>query len=240
MARTCVCGQYFEVTDDGELCLKPGSTGLQDIVFFRDPGTYQFRRDDYPWLARVRVRAQGGGGGSAGATSGSGTLSAQPGAAGGVYAEALLDVDELGDVETVVVGAGGTGSPVNTLGGPGGTSSFGGLVIAPGGPGGNANVPAGSGFDVGSGVESPSDGVGDLVIPGGPGAPSVRYNGTYGMSGAGGDSVLGHGGRALTVNGVGRPPVGYGAGAAGSFSAGGGTYLGAAGGPGIVIVELYA
>lgn len=109
MASACVCGEYFNVSDTGELCLNPGTMGLRQIVRFTQPGTYQFRKSDYPWLARVRVLVQGAGGGSAGADSDTGQLIARPGAASGGYSEALVEVADLGDVETMVVGAPGAG-----------------------------------------------------------------------------------------------------------------------------------
>lgn len=64
MASVCACGEYFNVDDTGELCLNPGTMGLRRVIVHKSPGTYQFRKADYPWLARIRVKVQGGGGGS--------------------------------------------------------------------------------------------------------------------------------------------------------------------------------
>ncbi|MFH9662179.1 hypothetical protein ACH4NF_29370, partial [Streptomyces sp. NPDC017248] len=37
--------------------------------YYTTPGTFTFKKSNYPWLARVRVRVQGADGGSAGANA---------------------------------------------------------------------------------------------------------------------------------------------------------------------------
>lgn len=74
------CDTYFTVNDDGELCLKPGTVGLRRILTFKEPGTFQFEKTDYPWLARVKVRVEGGGGGSARANASKNECNVRPGA----------------------------------------------------------------------------------------------------------------------------------------------------------------
>src|SRR5690606_15367022 len=106
------------------LCVIPGSLGLREVITYGTPGVHTFRKDDYPWLARVYVKVQGGGGGSAGANAAADELIARPGGAGGGYAEALIDVGMLGAAESVVVGAGGAAGIGNNPGGNGGNSSF--------------------------------------------------------------------------------------------------------------------
>ncbi|MFI9026292.1 hypothetical protein [Streptomyces sp. NPDC053560] len=238
MASVCVCSDYFQVNDDGELCLKPGTMGLRQVLFYKDPGTFQFEKADYPWLARVQVQVQGGGGGSAGADAASNECIVRPGAAGGGWSQALIEVAALGTVETIVVGAGGTGGSGNGGGGTGGMSSFGGFATASGGEGSTAAQSSGTLPDAVQGTTGPLAGTGAYASGGGAGGGGIRLSGTNGLSGAGGESRLGHGGVPRSTEGVGTTPRGYGGGAAGALSYGGG-FDGQTGGSGIVVIELY-
>ncbi|WP_019548635.1 hypothetical protein [Streptomyces sulphureus] len=238
MASVCADGNYFEVTDDGELTIKPGVQGMREILYFKEPGTFQFRKGDYPWLARIRVRVQAGGGGSAGANAANNECITRPGGAGGGYSESVIDAADLGTVESVVVGVGGSPGGGNAPGGAGGNSSFGGLVIAEGGSGGTANQTSGTSAVTAQGVAAPFAGSGDFVSGGGAGHGSIRLTATQGLSGAGGESMLGHGGYPRTTDGPGSAPRGFGAGAGGSFSAAD-SQPGHEGGGGVVIIQLY-
>lgn len=237
MASACVCSQYFTINDAGELCLIPGSTGLQQILYFNTPGNFQFNKADYPDAARIRVRVQGAGGGSAGANSLPSEAIVRPGGSAGGYSESLINVSALGATETIVVGAGGTAGTTNTSGGAGGASLFGGLVIANGGTGGHAIQISGTSADVSSGILGAAPGMGDLTIGGGSSGGAIRLNGTNGISGGGGDSQLGHGGRSIAFESAGTSPTGYGAGAGGGMSYSN-PFLGGVGATGIVIVEI--
>jgi hypothetical protein len=239
VASVCVDPTYFTVTDSGQLSLVPGVEGLRAVVYFKDPGTHQFVKADYPWLARLRIRVQAGGGGAAGASAGKSQVSAQPGGAGGGYAEVHHGVSILGAVETVVVGAGGTAGSATADGGTGGNSSFGGLATANGGAGGTSVMSGGTDPVSFSGIPGPLAGIGNLVIGGGAGGGALRLNGSDALSGAGGDSVLGHGGAQRSSTGGGGAPRGYGGGAAGALAKDGISVNGTPGGDGIVIVELY-
>ncbi|MFE3118754.1 glycine-rich domain-containing protein [Streptomyces niveus] len=238
MASVCACGDYFNVSLDGELCLNPGTMGLREIMYFNTPGADQFRKSDYPWLARIRVKVQAAGGGSGGARASANELISRPGGAGGGYSESLLTVDELGAVESVVVGAGGVGGVGNDPGTAGGDSSFGGIVTALGGGPGTANMTSGTSLAVTNGISGPVAGMGQFVQGGGAGEGSFRLNGSSGLSGAGGDSMLGFGGWGRSTTGVGGTSRGYGGGASGAFSVGEANN-GTVGGNGMVIVELY-
>lgn len=237
MAKSCVCPDYFTISDEGELCLKAGTMGVRRVLYFKDVGTHQFRKTDYPWLARVWVQCQGGGGGSAAANAADNQCIVRPGGAGGAWSESLIDASALGAVETIVVGAGGTAGSGNSPGGAGGTSSFGGFVIAPGGDGGTANQSSGTTPDAVSGVAGPFAGSGQWASGGGAGGGGIRLSGTNGLSGGGGESRLGHGGFPRASEGPGTAPRGYGGGAGGALSYGG-AEVGMAGGDGIVIVRL--
>lgn len=240
MARTCVCDEHFEVDENGILCLKGGTTGLREIIYFKTPGVHQFSKGDYPWLSRIRVRVQAAGGGSGGADSDPGEMIVRPGAAAGGYSESLIDVSMLSATETVVVGAGGAGGTGNDPGSPGGVSSFGGLVVANGGDGGSANMPSGTGLNVSNGIAGPFAGTGDFAIGGGSGEGAIRLTGSFGLSGRGGDSMLGTGGFGRSTNGPGTSPRGFGGGAGGATSINGSAQPGQKGGDGVVIIELYA
>lgn len=235
IVSVCVCDSYFEVDEGGELCLKPGTMGPRLMVTYKEPGTFQFRKTDYPWAARVYVRVQGGGGGSAGANAAANQCTVRPGGAGGGYAESLLNLSALGAVETVVVGPGGTAGTGNNPGGAGGTSSFGGFVVAQGGDGGTAAQGSGTAPDAVQGPAGPFAGSGQWASGGGAGGGGIRLSGTNGLSGAGGESHLGHGGLARASEGPGTAPRGYGGGAGGALSYGA-AENGMEGGNGIVIV----
>ncbi|WP_245726942.1 hypothetical protein [Streptomyces longwoodensis] len=217
----------------------PGSLGLRKVLYYDKPGTYSFTKASYPWLARVRVQCQGGGGGSAGAFSDAGELIARPGAPAGAWAQSLIEVSALGTAEAVVVGKGGIGGQDNNAGGPGGTSSFGGLVSADGGDGGPANMLSGTALETARGPAGSSSGTGDIIIGGGASGASIRLSAGQCVSGRGGDSVLGRGGEERRTSGPGQPPTGYGAGAGGAVSINASPQTGQPGGSGIVIVELY-
>lgn len=239
MSRSCADGAYFQITDNGELTMVPGSLGLRKVLYYDKPGTYSFTKASYPWLARVRVQCQGGGGGSAGATADAGELIARPGAPAGAWAQSLIEASALGATEAVVVGAGGAGGQDNNGGSAGGTSSFGGLVSAGGGDGGPPNMLSGTAPETARGPAGSTTGTGDLVIGGGGSGASIRLSAGQCVSGRGGDSVLGHGGEERRTSGGGQPPTGYGAGAGGAVSINASPQTGTPGGGGIVIVELY-
>ncbi|MEV6995890.1 hypothetical protein AB0N87_43400 [Streptomyces sp. NPDC093228] len=238
-SSVCVCDEYFNVDGDGSLCLIPGQQGLREVLYFKTAGTFQFKKADYPWLARVRVKVQAGGGGAPGAASAANQLVAQIGGAAGGYSESLINVSALGAVETIVVGSGGAAGSANTDGGAGGNSSFGGLVSA--NEGGGAPQTMESGSDVGafSGIAGAPPGTGQLTIGGGPGGGSIRLSGFQGQSGEGGNSQLGQGGYQRSSSNPGGAPRGYGAGAAGALARAGDSVGGTAGAGGIVIIELH-
>lgn len=236
----CVCTDRLTVDDNGRLCVIPGSLGLRDWVIYPTPGDdFEFRRTDYPWLARVVVRVQAAGGGSAGASSDAGELVARPGGAGGGYSESVIEVGALPAVVPVTVGAGGAPGGAASPGGDGGDSSFGALVVALGGQGGTANMNSGATPVTATGIAGPLAGTGDHIMGGGHGGGAIRLTGSQGLSGAGGDSHLGHGGYSRGTSGPGGASRGRGGGAGGALSIGVASEEGAQGGHGIVIVELY-
>lgn len=240
MASVCVDDQYFNVGDDGRLTMIPGALGLRDILYFKTPGTHEFSKAAYPWLARVFVQVQAAGGGAAGSRANAGQLACQPGGAGGGYSERLVEASALGATETIVVGAGGAAGTSTTDGGNGGNSSFGGLCTANGGAGGQLVMNSGASPVCFSGTPGPLAGVGDFVQGGGSGGGPLRINGEQGQSGTGGEARLGHGGWQRASTNAGGAGRGSGGGAAGAFARDGDSTPGTAGQDGIVIVWLLA
>lgn len=233
-----MCDDYFTVSESGELCLKPGTMGLRQILYYSTPGTYTFRKASYPWLARVRVKVQGAGGGSAGANADSGEAIARPGGTGGAYGESLINASALGTSETIIVGAGGDAGGASSDGDDGGASQFGGFINAPGGYGGTSNMPSGTTANTSAGINGPNAATGNFRAGGGASGASIRLTGGFAVAGEGGDSMLGTGGRGRTTEGNGDSPRGSGGGAGGGLSFGG-DIDGGTGGNGIVIIELY-
>lgn len=253
MAAVCADGDQFEVDEKGLLTLKRGTTGLRQMKAYRaSDSPAQFRKADYPWLKKVFVRVQGAGGGSAGADTGSDKDHRiyRSGGAAGAYGEALIDVAQLGDNETIVVGKGGAGGRGNADGAAGGSSSFGGIVTEPGGAGSPASMDSGTDTRFHSGTPGAAAGSSTGWSTGGGSGDgcfrvqTVNKEGeandkATGQSGAGGDSMMGFGGAARSVNGS-SAGQGFGSGAGGAAHGGEGSSNGAAGRDGIVVVYLYA
>ncbi|MFF5655191.1 glycine-rich domain-containing protein [[Kitasatospora] papulosa] len=237
IARACACDTYFTVDPTGELCLKPGTMGLRQTLYY-GTGSHTFVKANYPWLSRIEVEVQAGGGGSAGANAAANEAIPRPGGAGGGYSKSLLAVSALGASVPITVGAGGTAGGATTEGGDGRPSSFGSLVIATGGSGGTNNMPSGTSLNTGQGIAGPGAGTGSFAVGGGASGSAIRLSGGYAMAGHGGDSFLGTGGLGRTTEGAGLTSRGYGAGAGGGLSFGG-SVTGGVGGAGRVIVHLY-
>lgn len=198
-----------------------------------------------PFGARsVWVRCQGGGaaGGGAAVTS-AGNASVGGGGGGGCYAEAMLDASAVPASVTVTVGAGGAGA-AGATGGAGGTSSFGTLVTAGGGSGGDCRPAAATAFGIDGGAGG-TTATGDIRFEGGSGAPGWG-DGQLGIAGVGGGSAMGGGGRGQRTFTNGQQLAGA---AGGAYGGGGGGAIhsgsvasasaGGPGGRGAVIVTVF-
>ncbi len=201
--------------------LRPGFSTMQA---FTAGGTFVVP----PGVSRLRVRAIGGGGGGGGnTTSGGGG-----GGGGGGYGEGIYAVGP-GQVIAVAIGAGGvggvnnSGSAVGNSGGNGGSSSFGAFLAASGGTGGQGALSGGQGNSGPGGAAS-----GGAVNMTGSAGNAGFNGGAAGYGGHGGPAASGGGGGAASsgLPSAGAFPGGGGAG-------GGGNFAGAAGAPGLVIVE---
>jgi hypothetical protein len=217
--------------------------GYMGSVYFTSSGT--FTKATYPWLRAIRVKVQGAGGGSGGcATTGAGEASGGGGGGGGGYAEKFItDIAGVSASETVTVGSGGAGGAAgNNAGSTGGTSSAFSLS-ATGGAGGSGG-PAAT-FDtvvINPGLAGAGSG-GDLNIDGddGPAGFATAINRAF-PSGGGRSVLAGNQARGVVGSTAsGSAGNDFGGGAQGSACAQNQTQqAGAAGGNGIVIVELYA
>lgn len=222
---------------------RSGGMRYVQTVTFTASGT--FTKADYPWLRGVRVRVQAAGGAGGGAPSNPANQhSSGGGGGGGGYAEKFLQASALAASETVTIGAAGAPGAAGAGGGNAANSSFGNHAVATGGLGGG--IAATSGLMIGALGGNGGEGTtGDLLVDGQSGGMGSGYA-TLGHGGLGGSAVLGGGGRgAYTGAGSGTaqgaPGGQYGGGGGGSSSnSGGAAIAGSAGGPGIILVDLYA
>lgn len=193
---------------------------------------------------RVRVWGGGGSGGGAAAT-GAGQSSAGAGGGGGGHAEDVFGISGLTFPVTVTIGAGGAAGAAGLAGSNGATTSFGTYVIATGGVAGQAGPAAAT---VGVSSLGGSGGIGtagQMLLAGQGGRASVRFaaavnppgEGGVAAGGGGGNTLASYPGGAATAAGVvGVAPGGGGGG--GYNGASQVAQVGAAGGPGMVVVDL--
>ncbi len=230
------------------------------IILSRKPALRAVRRygaGSYTWtkpkdmgpdgFVIVRVIGAGGAGGGCPAT-GTGESAVGGGGGAGAFVEALIDSQNLGDTETVTVGAAGAGVD-GAAGGDGGTSSFGAHVTASGGAGGAAAGPGGSNVWANGGAGGTySVAATASALKAAQGAKGGYGNSNYSTasgglgSGRGAGTLYGEGGirRTWAYAGNGIDAVGYGSGGGGAFStASNATRPGGAGGNGVVEVEEY-
>lgn len=138
---------------------------------------------------KIKVRAIGGGGAGGGApATGAGVSSLGGAASSGSYAEALFTTGFSG--VTITVGAGGTGN-LGVAGSNGGATSFGGLLVVPGGLGAISS-PSLTSATLG-GAAAPSAPTGGNIISsrGTPGGYGLVLSAGNGIAGLGGPSVYG-------------------------------------------------
>ena len=242
MARVCVDSTYFNVNDDGQLTIKPGSIGLQTSVLVSgDLVPINFQIADYPNAAWVFVECVGGGGGGAGAQDTSGSTGiAQGGGSGGTYCASWIQASTLPAIVPAAGGNGGIGGTNNAAGSDGGTSSFGTLVVAPGGLGAPVNMLASATSGIGKGAAPGALGTGQIRRQGQPGGTAVMVSAFHKTGGDGGASGWGAGGGkggANNQNGsAGQFFAGSGGGGAAAFNS---SNSGGSGGDGMIRIWIY-
>ncbi|VWB67328.1 hypothetical protein [Burkholderia lata] len=156
----------------------------------------------------------GGGGGGAAAATNSAQWSCGGGGSSGSYGKIYISSGLT--AQTVTVGAGGTGA-VGANGSAGGQTSFGALLVCPGGPGGGQSATGGAGgpgiFVAQAAAATAPSGSGLFLVSttGGSGLASFALP-NYTIGGDGGSNPIGQGGS----GNFGSPATGYGAGGAGA------------------------
>jgi hypothetical protein len=216
-------------------------------VEFVSAGTSTFTKSDYVGLRAIRAKCVGGGGGSGGcATTAAAQGATSGGGAGGTYAETWILAEDLADSTTVSIGAGGTaGTAGANSGGNGNNSSFGTACVASGGVGSGGASASGTTTGSAGATADTTGSVGDLIISGQDGSDGRHLaTGERINDAVGGSSGLSFGaGRSesnTTASAAGLPGYKYGGGASGAHNQASQTQVaGAAGGDGIVIVEVY-
>ncbi|WP_321921719.1 hypothetical protein [Burkholderia sp. BCC1998] len=210
--------------------ISPGS--LVGVQILTASGTYT----PTPGATKAFVEAVGGGGagGGAAATS-SGQWAIGAGGSSGAYGKIFIASGLV--TQTVTIGAGGVGAS-GSVGGNGAQTSFGALLVCPGGPGGSPGgaVAAGSTNVFAAqtaGAAAPS-GTGRFLFSttGGNGAAAFSLP-SNAIGGDGGSNPIGQGGSAFNVSAA----TGYGAGGPGANnSIAQPAKAGLNGTPGVVIV----
>lgn len=240
MARVCVDSNYFNVNDDGQLTIKPGSVGYQVTISVLNLVPLNFQIADYPRAKWVFVEAVGGGGGGAGASDLTGVTGiAQGGGSGGTYCASWIDAATLPAIVPVIGGNGGAGG-VFADGADGTASSFGTLVVAPGGLGANDIMLASSTSGIGKGAPAPALGTGQVRRQGSAGGTAILVTAFHKTGGHGGASgwpgAGGQGGANNEGGGLGQTFYGGGGGGAAAFNSSG---AGGSGGAGQVRISVY-
>lgn len=206
-------------------------------------------------LFRIRAQGAGGGSGAARATSSAG-LSASGGGGAGGYVELWITRAQLqaaitaaGGAINVSVGAGGVGGVAGD-GGDGGATSFGSLIVCPGGKGSPYGATASTTTTAlangGAASDDPTISISGLSasqiilsVSGAPGAFGISVQSPT-LAGNGANSLLGNGGVGSGASATQSNGKGYGSGAGGvsnSINAAGKN--GAIGGNGVIIIEAY-
>jgi hypothetical protein len=214
-----------------------------ETVYFTSNGT--FTKATYPWLRAIRVKVQGAGGGGAGVgATGAGVVAVGQNGAGGAYAESFItDIAGLSASVTVTIGAGGAGGAAGgNDGAAGGNASFGALVSANGGSGGQ-QFGGITPYQTLAPMGRQPTATGDFTVAGRISEGTHLINVGRVLTAAGGGSFLGDGATPLNTT--------TGANGTNGIRGGGGvsavncenqatTRTGGSGGDGMVIVELYA
>lgn len=186
----------------------------------------------------------GGGGGAGGANPGVGQVSL--GAPGGsaTSGRARFTSSDIGSGKAVTIGSAGTGGSAlpPSPGGNGGSTTLDGLLVLPGGLGGQMfNSASSPSFNGNGGISAPATGANISSLQGStPGyATALTSNNTGLFCGPGGSSPYGTG-RANDPNSNGISASGYGAGGSGvALTNGGGPASGGDGSPGLLIIIEY-
>ncbi|MCI8048128.1 hypothetical protein [Klebsiella pneumoniae] len=221
----------------GMTALTPGR--LLNVQVFTSSGTVT----KTPGAKKWRIKCLGAGGGSSAApATGSNEVSVSNGGGSGAYAEGIYDVSSI-TTASVVIGSGGAGGTAGSIyGADGGASSVGSFISSPGGKAGLPAGPANPPFQPVANNNGNGPTGWNIVGSSGAGAePAVAVANSYAAGSRGSNSIFGVGGSIPAINNPANPGGGYGSGASGcSNGPSQSAKSGAAGRPGIVIIEEYA
>ncbi len=196
-----------------------------------------------PGAKKWRIKCLGAGGGSSAApATGSNEVSVSNGGGSGAYAEGIYDVSSI-TTASVVIGSGGAGGTAGSIyGADGGASSVGSFISSPGGKAGLPAGPANPPFQPVANNNGNGPTGWNIVGSSGAGAePAVAVANSYAAGSRGSNSIFGVGGSIPAINSPANPGGGYGSGASGcSNGQSQSAKSGAAGRPGIVIIEELA
>lgn len=232
---------YFDSTTQTVTHAAPagggGGVASVNVVTFFTNGTYTAPGN----LLYAKVEVVGGGGGGGGADGNGAGVSAGCGGSGGTYSMSILSAATIGASQTVTIGAGGPGGTGSASGSLGGISSFGSLVTAPGGQGGQGQ--ANTTIFAKQATARSFGGTGQITITGSGGEGSFGQS-SLALSGSGGSSHFGSGGTAIptvSAGADGNQGSGYGSGGSGAANSDNTTFLwtGGAGQAGVVVITEY-
>ncbi|KAF1009473.1 MAG: hypothetical protein GAK28_00111 [Luteibacter sp.] len=244
--QTTITSANIVGANTNQITSSPISIGrLITTRVFSTPGTFTYNPS--PGTRLVRAKVQGSGAAGSGTVAcGASQVALGGGGSAGSYCESWITSGFSG--LSVVVGAPGV-AVLGSSGGNGGSSSFGGLMLAPGGIGSTATGTPFTGIAMAGGVFGPAIATGGTVINGRGGQGNtgivtlVISNGGVAVSGSGGASAFGPGGdgRINSSTGPGFAGTFPGSGGGGSLTMpNGAAQIGGNGAPGIVIIEEYA
>ena len=214
-----------------------GAGSLIAVQVFKASGTYT----PTAGMGNCVIQCIGGGGAGGGTPSTSASLTGGGGGAGG-FSQSYVSAATIGASQTVTIGAGGTGAS-NSVGGNGGDTSVGAIVIAKAGTGGAVGAsPATASLGGAGGIV----GTGDVTLPGSPGLFGISTSAAATVSGNGGNSYFAGGALGVAPGAVSSTAgtaavANSGAGGSGSAITGGSAAAraGGNGGTGLVVIYEY-
>jgi len=216
---------------EGEGWTVTGNSRPTNIQIFAASGTWNKPTSFTPAVVMVRVWGAGGGGGGGSSLATATVTKGGGGGGGGCFVERIFRASDLGDTESVTIGAGGSAGTGATAGGAGGdggvggNTTFGALLTGYGGGGGRGGQNSalatgggggGGGHSAGTSASAAIAGNGGQPTTAGPGFDIQGVTGTIG-AGSSHYAHLGGGG-------------GGGSSAAAAVTAGGGSLFGGGGG----------
>lgn len=228
------------VTDVSQTNWSSFSAGrLIGVQTFTSSGTYT----PTPGMTTCIVEGVGGGGAGGGApVTISGNVGFGAGGHAGAYGKGQFTTAQVGASQTITIGLGGVAT--TNAGGNGGQTSFGSLMLLPGGAGGPSAGNTAPPLSAGNGNVPAVASTGANMIRGAGAISSIglAVSVSVGYSGAGANSPFGSGGGSVNNTAAGQQASGLGSGGSGgmALSANGTARLGGNGAPGFILILEFA